>query len=77
MNSLESGAIPNTLSKSPWMFASTKVGGSKKTGKKRRNKSVKNKTRRRRLRIYNKKYKPNYLDIFIYIVQCPHTKLVY
>ena len=55
MNSLESGAIPNTLSRSPWMFAYTKVGGSKKTGKKRRNKSVKNKTRRRRLRIYNKK----------------------
>ncbi len=56
MNLLNSAdAIQNTVSKSPWMFASTKVGGSKKTGKKRRNKSVKNKTRRRRLRIYNKK----------------------
>ena len=50
-------AIPNTVSKSPWAFESTKTGGSKrkqkKTGKKQRNRSVKNKTRRRRMRIYN------------------------
>ena len=58
MNLLNSvDAIPNTVSKSPWAFESTKVGGSKrkqkKTDKKRRNKSVKNKTRRRKMRIYN------------------------
>ena len=58
MNLLDSGVIPNTVSKSPWAFESTAVAGGskrKKTGKKRRNRSVKNKTRRRRLRIYNKK----------------------
>lgn len=43
------------LNKNPWAFESVKVGGSRKTGKKQRNKSVKNRTRRRRPRIYNKK----------------------
>jgi hypothetical protein len=56
MNLLDSGAIPNTVSKSPWAFESTAVAGGskrKKTGKKRRNRSVKNKTRKRKMRIYN------------------------
>ena len=55
MNLLQSGAIQNSINKSPWAFESTKVGGSKqkKTGKRRRNRTVKNKTRKRKMRIYN------------------------
>ena len=59
MQLLGSDVIPNTVNRSPWGFESTdqtKVGGKKKKKTKskskanRRNKSVKNKTRRR---IYN------------------------
>ena len=46
MNLLET----NSLTRSPWLFETRKYGG--KTGKKRRNKSIKNKTRKRRPRIY-------------------------
>ena len=59
MQLLGSDVVPNTVNRSPWGFESTdqaKVGGKKKKKTKskskanRRNKSVKNKTRRR---IYN------------------------
>ena len=60
MQLLGSDVVPNTVNRSPWGFESTdqaKVGGKKKKKKtkskskaNRRNKSVKNKTRRR---IYN------------------------
>lgn len=55
--------VQNTVSKSPWLFESksyeapVKGGGKKKKSgkvkKSRRNKSMKNKTRRRMPRIYN------------------------
>jgi hypothetical protein len=46
--------IPNTVSKSPWLFESKPFSGGRKKRRKtnRRNYSVKNKTRRR----YPKKY---------------------
>ena len=59
MQLLGSDVVPNTVNRSPWGFESTdqaKVGGKKKKKTKskskanRRNKSVRNKTRRR---IYN------------------------
>ena len=64
MQLLGSDTVVNTVSRSPWLFASTdqaKGGGKKKKTKSakrkskanRRNKSIKNKTRRRMPRIYN------------------------
>jgi hypothetical protein len=56
MSSILGQYTPAHLDKAPWMFGSTKVGGRRrKCGKSRRhNKSVKNITRKRRPRIYNK-----------------------
>lgn len=60
MQLLGSEPVLNTVSRSPWLFASTdqaKGGGKKRRAKGRtkanRRKSVKNKTRRRMPRIYN------------------------
>jgi hypothetical protein len=58
MSSILGQYTPAHLDKAPWMFGSTKVGGRRKGGKSRRhNKSVKNITRKRRPRLYNKKQK--------------------
>jgi hypothetical protein len=67
MQLLGSEPVVNTVSRSPWLFESksyeapVKGGGKKKNSKyakrkskaNRRNKSIKNKTRRRMPRIYN------------------------
>ena len=62
MQLLGSEPVLNTVSRSPWLFASTdqaKGGGKKRRSKGKgrtkvnRRKSVKNKTRRRMPRIYN------------------------
>lgn len=60
MQLLGSEPVLNTVSRSPWLFASTdqaRGGGKKKRSKGKtkvnRRKSVKNKTRRRMPRIYN------------------------
>jgi hypothetical protein len=58
MSSILGENTPTQLDKAPWIFGSTKVGGRRRKGGKsrRRNKSVKNITRKRRPRIYNKKH---------------------